>query len=803
MPHPSGPHANGSTNGHPSASVSAALYDQQGVSLTSHLHDLIETLWKGKWLLLAVFTVVVAAAAIYTYRIPPQYRTASLLLINREPQTVVQSFGGKAASPFASQDNTISNELFVLQQSQVIARRVAQRVVDLERHPQTQRPFIVAHGAQGQLLPVHHVAARVRGRMSAYSARRDVDAIEIAITSTNPSEAAFLANVYAEEYIARTKEKSRESMQASRDFLNTQSSKLRAEVRAIEDSIQQYMQRTGAVALDRETDRSVQQIADLEARRAELQIQRNMRQAERDTLRSQLRNVESDVVARLSSNVESELTRVQEAAATLDGTIQQIKERNPTLDTTGTSVLARDLRAKKQRLARLRQRSDSLARQLVDQALPAEGLAVTSADGLQKVAAQRERAAELTIAISGLEAQLAVVNDQLEEARQTLRTIPAQSMELAQLQRERRSTERIYGFVQEKLQEIRVSEESEVGYAEVVREAGVPRVPISPDVQRNLILAAIFGFFLGAGLVVLRQQFDTRLRQPDDLRDLGHRVLGVVPTMEPLVKSEFGGAQSVEVDGQSVNTTLAMLVSPMSAPAEAYRRIRANLQFARPDATVQVIAVTSAEKGDGKTTTSVNLALAMASAGKETLLVDADLRRPRLHDILQVPSEPGLSQLLFSEEPFDPAPFRTHVDDFSVIPSGGDVLNPAELLGSERMAHFLSQMRERYAFVIIDTPPVLLFSDALALSSRCDGTIVVTASGKTDRRALTHATDLLDGLNAHRLGCILNRYKVGATLYGRGYNYGYAYSYRRLSEYYEDPIQKGTPLDRLRSWIGR
>jgi capsular exopolysaccharide synthesis family protein len=241
-----------------------------------------------------------------------------------------------------------------------------------------------------------------------------------------------------------------------------------------------------------------------------------------------------------------------------------------------------------------------------------------------------------------------------------------------------------------------------------------------------------------------------------------------------------------------------MLVSPMSAVAEAYRRIRTNLQFARPDKKIHSLAISSAEKGEGKSTTSSNLAIAMASAGKRTLLVDADLRRPRAHSLLGLDREPGLSHLLYDDD-LDITAFETDVDSLWVLPAGETVPNPAELLSSQRMRDLIENLKDRFDYVIFDTPPVLLFSDALGLASRCDGTILVASARSTDGRAFDHAVDLLNDVEADILGAVLNRYDSRSLLQGYGYNYGYAQSYKRLAEHYAEEQDDGGVL----SWLRR
>lgn len=790
----------------PSPNGQGQLYEEardvlgRGARSTS-LREWLGLLWNGKWIILAACVLSMAAAGAYVYSIPDTYRTSTLLYLDRDKGQSLNLGRGNSRSSFFREDNTLENELFLLKNSNVIPRRVAERLQRLGRHPDTGAPLPILVTAQGDSLPTGSVARRVQGSVGAGPAGGEgVDALRIHVTSSSPDQGALLANLYAEEYIRRTKERSRQTIRASRQFLEKQADKLEKDVKQAEARIERYMQKSGAVSLDQESSRIVSRISDLESRRSELRIEIDMKTARLDTLRADLAKMEPKLAEQLSSSLNERLTRVQEEKAKLEAQIDRIEQRNPGVDGSGTR--ARELREMRKRVDVLTQKADSLAQVYVDQSLAAGMGGDGESGGVSAVVQKRRQAAQLRIEVSGLKAQLTNVKQELQEARARLQTVPEQSMQLAQLQRQRRSAEQIFGFVREKLQEIRLSEQSEVGFAEIVRPAPISRAPIGPALQPNLILALIFGAGLGAGIVVIWAKLDTHVYEPDDIKQKGYPMVGVVPSMDALIQEQFGGDSRLQIDDHNVGTELVLLTSPMSAPAEAYRRIRTNLQFARPDEALDVMAVTSADKGEGKTTTTANLALAMASAGQKTILIDADLRNPRLHRIFDHSRSPGLTQLLFDDGPRRGEAFSSDIDNLSLVPAGEEVPNPAELLGSQRMQTLIDELREHYDVVLFDTPPVLLFSDALALGSHCDGAMVVASAGKSDARAVDHAAEQVESVGSSFLGCILNRYDSSrSTLYGYGYNYGYAQSYERLSDYYYE--QSGSAdKSRLRTWWG-
>lgn len=793
---------NGSTNHGPTRNGEAVSTLAKAPS--EQIRSLLAAFWKHKWVFLAILALVIGGAWYYTTTLPRSYQTSTLLLVTKDGDTSPVQFQFSRSSGGRFEPRSLSNEMLVLQRSRSIAERVAKRLIEMGTHPSTGESLQVIRGGNGQVLPAEYVASRLFGHMFVRMEGEDVDAFRIYGRSNVPAEAAVIANTYAEEYIAWTQEKSRESMAASREFLTTQEDKLEAEVKASEDEIKSFMNREGAIALDQESARLVDQIAALEVRRDELQIELDMKQAQLEADLKSLREIEPRLAEQLSSTLSARLSTIQERRAETELRIEAIKKSNPSLTVSDDTPVGREFAKLNERSNELRADADSIASQFVSAAQSASGLppSITGEEAISRLYNLRERVAQLQIEVSGMEAQMRSIDRRRQEYQQELSQIPDQSFKLAQLQREKRLAEGMYGFVQERLQETRMNEESEIGYAEVLSPAGVPGGPISPDVDRILMLAALFGFLLSGGTVLLLEKMDTRIRRPDDLKDHGFSLVGAVPSMDDLIDSDFEGNSRVEVDGQNMSTSLVMLLSPMSPAAESYRRIRSNLQFARPDKDIRAVTVSSAGKGAGKTTTSMNLALAMASAGKKTIIVDADLRRPRLHLMLDVDDRPYLSQLLFEDVAFDESALETNIDNLSVLPASSSVPNPAEILGSERMADFADRLREKYDFVIFDTAPLLLFSDSISLSKLCDGTILVAATGETDIRAFEHAAAMLQDVNVDLLGCVLNRYDADTIEYG--YGYGYTYSYDRMSEYYgngSNGYKAGSLMDKFRSLL--
>ena len=221
---------------------------------------------------------------------------------------------------------------------------------------------------------------------------------------------------------------------------------------------------------------------------------------------------------------------------------------------------------------------------------------------------------------------------------------------------------------------------------------------------------------------------------------------------------------------------LITIKDPKSPISEAYRTLRTNIQFSSFDKEVKVIMITSSGPSEGKSTTSSNLAIVMAESGKKTLLIDCDQRKPKLHKIFELTNKIGLSNILAGECSKETAIKSSGINNLDLLTSGVRPPNPSELLGSQKMKHFIEDLRTFYDFIILDTPPIIMVTDAQLLSRHADGCLLVVASAQADKNAAIKAKELLEKVDAKILGVVLNKVDTSR----KGY-YGYYYQY-----YYSD-----------------
>jgi len=376
--------------------------------------------------------------------------------------------------------------------------------------------------------------------------------------------------------------------------------------------------------------------------------------------------------------------------------------------------------------------------------------------------------------IDQLSAAITQRGQQIDEARAQPPSA-ARDTELTRLQAELAQIQQSHAVATRGYQDILVAQARSSDLLAVVDPASPNPNSVQPRVLLNTLLAAVLGLLATLGVVVLLEYLDDRLRSPEHVtRFLGLHTLGNVFELPKGSARTFDRfvAQATRPAGENGEPDSAL------SAGEAFRLLRANLQFAAIDKTLSTLLVTSSEAGDGKTTIAANLAVVIAQAGQRVLLIDADLRRPTLHDVFGVPNRTGLTSLLLDERhTVSDIVVPTNIAGLHVVPSGPLPPNPSELLASSRMQRRLQQFIEAADLVIIDSPPVLPVSDPAVLAGLTDGTLLVVNGGKTRGQQAAHAVATLQKAGAHVLGVVLNRVSGKGSPY-----YSYQASGYRVAE---------------------
>jgi tyrosine-protein kinase len=356
---------------------------------------------------------------------------------------------------------------------------------------------------------------------------------------------------------------------------------------------------------------------------------------------------------------------------------------------------------------------------------------------------RRKQASDaFSTAAQGYERQIQQLQTELGGKQQDLAAATAGSSESAAVQAEINALTSRIAILQAQVAPLLAPS---IDPGEIVSPAVVPTSPSVPNYPRNLALALTVGLILGVGIALLRERLDDRLAGREEFEEvLGAPILGIVPKRSGTRKRNW--------------TELSVLQDPKTSAAEAYRTVRTNLQHLARNGGLQIFTVTSPMLGDGKTTVSANLAVALAKSGKRVMAISCDLHRPRLHRFFELDNAVGLTSVLTGQASVGDAVRRVGLDTLGVLPSGPTAASPTELLGSEEMERFLIELRETADFVILDTPPLGAVGDALILAPKTDGVLLVADATSTARGAVSFARSQIEQVGGKIVGGIYHKF---------------------------------------------
>jgi capsular exopolysaccharide synthesis family protein len=583
--------------------------------------------------------------------------------------------------------------------------------------------------------------------------------IELVATTPDPKLSEQIANGHGTAFIRMNRETRFNLTKEALLFLDTKNTELKNKLEKSEDALNSFRQRYGVVSLDKGenvfVDRLMEQNRQLTLARAQ--------RIEAESLHRMVQDKDAQYLSRVINN----------------GVINQLKGNLAGLE------------AEKARLAMTIKPDHPRFTELVQQIAEAH----------------RALSHEVGNIVRGIEADYRAARAredalQAEVARQQQAALKMKEVgvQYAVLQEEVNVNRTLYESVLKRLSETSVSNDVAVSNMQVVEKGETPRFPSSPRKEFNLLFAAALGIFLGVGLAFGLEYFDSSVNNPEAVwRVTAKPTLGTVPYAASL-GALYGGRRLKRVS--SINLPVAGLLRmgrvfnngqnaqllsrhQESIIADSFRTIRTALFFSQAARPPQVILVTSSSPGEGKTVTTLNLAVALAQGGKSVLVIDADLRKGRCHRALGLPNHRGLTDVLTGSCPVQECVWPTGVSGLSLLPRGHIPPYPPDLLGSEKMGEVLKTMRDSYDSVVIDSPPVTTMADAAVLSGFCDGVILVIHGQRTPVGLARQAMERLAVVQARILGVVLNGVDI------RNPEYAYYQSYSA----YADPFAAAMEQD--------
>ncbi len=686
----------------------------------THMYDYLRTLHKWRKIAVVCFIIVVGTVTIASFVMTPVYRGTARILIEREAPKVLNM---QELLPVDANSTEFYQTQYKILQSRSLALRVI-RALDLSKNP----AFNPVH-AQSSL--VKEKGARESALVEKFLKSLRIDPIrnsrlvDIGYDSTDPVIAAEVANMVAREFSEQNVAWKSETSGEAKDFLTKQIEEQKKVLEESEQALQKYKEEYGIVQLtplagDREKENiAMQKLGGLTGRLVE----------------EQTRRVEVEARYREIQDLLGKGASLESIPQIMDNyLIQRLKENEARL-VTQMSELSQKYGEKHPKTIQLRSEIES-TRQKINQ--EAENVLASVRNELA-IARAREANARRTVEGQNAETQ----------------KLSERSIQYSVLLREAEKNRELYENLLKRLKETSVAEELGTTNVRIVDRAEVPRKPTRPNTPQNILLSVVVGLFTGCGLAFFFEYLDNTLKTPDDVEKYVQApCIALIPTVD--FTGEIGKAVS--------NPEIIVHHKPKSTVAEAFRGLRTSVLFSFPDHPPRTILVTSFVPKEGKTFISANLALIIAYSGESVLLIDADMRKPNLHKIFNLDNREGLSNVIVGG---NAAIHRSVLHEkLDVMTCGPVPPNPAELLGSKRMAEFIEEMKGRYDKVLLDSPPVGSVTDAVVLSKCTDSVLYVVHGGTTTRETAAHASALMRDVDAkiHRRRTEQHRYKQGKLL---------------------------------------
>jgi len=708
-----------------------------------HLRDYLNVILRRKWIVITFLAAVVTTVTIATFIMKPLYKSTVTIKIEKENPNIL------AFKDIVSLER-MEDDYYQTQYKMLKSRNLAKRVIrslSLNTNPEfvpdlqnkENNADINTLLKQDKPLEDDGISS---GLIDSFIARTDVSPLQksrlvnVSFASHDPELSAKVANAIGESFIGLNIESKFEATYQARVWLEKQLEIMKAKVEQAEEKLNKYAAKMGIIFLQKDTS------GEGKGTDSENIITKKLSELSTELTTATSERISKDALYREISSGDPESSSVVMS----NPLVSSLKKDYAALDSEYNEQL-KTYKPDYPKMVRLKEHINQIKNK-IDQEAKRVVLSVKKDYG---IAVKRENNLK-----SAFEAQKKEVLDLNERA-----------IQYQILKREADTNKELYNGLLQRLKETGVSASLTASNIQVLDRAEVPKAPFKPRKTMNIMLSIIVGLLGGIGLAFFTEYLDNTIKTPEDIEKKVYLPqLGLVPQYTNTDNNE--ALQKLEYIAHSDGR------SPIS---EAYRSIRTFLLLSTGGKPPRVIAVTSPASEEGKTTTAINTAISLTKSGVKVLIIDADMRKPRLHHIFDLDNSVGLSAFLSGNMEFGNGLIKaSDIQNLDIITSGSIPPNPAELLSSYRFTDLMHSLYPLYNFIIIDTPPILGMSDPLIVGSQTDGVIMVVRSGKTPKEAAQEARRLLEGVDAKILGVVLNSVRQSNMRYSYYSNY-YRYYY--------------------------
>lgn len=703
--------------------VESQLTENSEINIGAYLNAI-----KRHWLVFILsFSGVLSLTALYVFTRVPIYQANGLILVQRQNQAGTLAGLGSLGDlgGLTNQSSPLNTQIEIFKTNDVIEKTIKDLNIQDDR--------------TDKLIPATDFLEDVE-----VSPIPRTDLMQISYTNPDPRLATQVVNSLMDSYIQNGIRISRIQKSAARQFIESQLPRAEKDFLLALEKNRQFRDQYGIVSLEAQTPALITQLSTIQNQITQLQVQLRGLEQNQESLQDLMGTsvIEANDLTTLAQSV-----GVQAAIADLQKTESELATKQSRYQANHPEVQF----LLRQRDAQSKILSGRIA-QILDESRIPKGENPTS---LQRGTVDLGLLNQLVtnnVQISSLNQQLKVLQNAFNQQQQTINALPRLQQNLLRLQLDQEVNRTRYTALLTAFQTAQLSENQDVGNSVVVQSATLLDKPVSPRILRTLFLGGVLGIILGLALVWVLEQIDQSVRTEDEIRHIyNFTVLGTIP--------DLGQIQSrpTHTDITDIGRAASLIVrdEPRSPASEAYRMLLTSLKFSITDSSPTIITITSGIPGEGKSTTLANLALAMSELGFRVLIIDADMRRPSQHELWQIPNRLGLSNLLVESMSIDKVIY-TEAQHLDVITAGAIPPNPVALISSPRLPVLLSQLKEKYDYILLDCPPITVAADALLMGINANGILVVARPNVLTRPAANKLKDAIKQSGQNVLGLVIN-----------------------------------------------
>lgn len=718
-----------SPSSHRDTGVAPSLSDVFGVNAAIQMI-------RRRFLIMALVGVAAAIAAlVYFMSRPPTYEATALVTIVTRQERVIndQSVVGELPRETAA----IDSEIEMLRSPALMGK-----LADAIRQIGQVGPSLVEPAADrnardlNDTREIDPLAAQLAGQIGVR--RRGLTyVIEISARDRDPARAQLIANTYADVYVASQVESRVATNERANSWLGQRLAELRDDVREKESAAETF------------------------------RIQSGLMSAQGSSLvETQITNVQTQVLQAEADLAERE-ARYQQ--------LRQMQASGSSVETIGHALNSTTIQALREREADIARRQSDLENRYLPTHPALQSVRAEREDVEQQIQAEIRRiSANLANEVEVARARLRTLQNSLSRVSGELSSNSSESVRLRELEREATASREVYEAYLQRYEEIANQDQLNMSDARLMAYAQQPSAPASPNLRISVVLAIVLGIFLGVGVGVALEIFDQSVKNADDLEaQVGVPAIASVPTISQRMMRLLPPNSRTPAD--------YLVARPMSAFTEALRVLRTVVVYSKLDLSNRVVAVTSAVPEEGKTTISVCLARVAAMSGQKVIVVDCDLRRQSLNDIIDVGTDVGILHVLAGEKSWRDAVVRDPASEADVLPVATPSFTPRDVFGSDAMAKLVAELRQEYELVILDCAPILAVAETRVVVKHADAVIVVVRAGRSAAGAVRTAIAQTEGAGGKVLGVALNYIEPNWQSYGDSLYFHQAKSYYSVS----------------------